>query len=230
MSTKVGDVLLFCDGQIVGEGLERLRLILYPVLQWRGLEKFSKPSEMYRKLESLDKYSSSEKALQMFLFAVKAIGGSKRGKICVKEAKKILGSEFTFRDLEFSKESKRFRFFFWLLKIERRLPKECKERMMTHFANSLGVNYRTFEESVPRLFIELHQKKQVHEDDVTKLKDALETCKTHLLKATPEHDAVLKCISYLTRFQDGEESEPFTSGIFAHSLTHGCVLFTFLNS
>jgi hypothetical protein len=207
--SELGAVVMLFDKQIHGEGLERLRLILYPLLPWAELKMLTTPSDMYIKLVSLDTFSSSHgRALNIFLFALKAIGGSVRGKYCAKEARRLLNHQST---LDFSGESRKFRFFYWLLKIVRRLPPACKEDILLHFGRSLNTNHRHYEGSLPSLFIELHQGGKVSEDDTSELGDTLKTCKNRFEEGTPEFTAVQKCISYLTNFNTGEEEEPFTS-------------------
>ena len=207
---ELGTVLKLFDDQIHGEGLERLRLILYSLLPWAELKSFTKPSDMYIKLASLENYSEHGRALQVFLFCLKAIGGSVRGKYCAKEARRSLNYHCT---LDFSRESREFRFFFCLLKIVRRLPTECKEDILQNFGRSLNKNYRHYEGSLSSLFIELYQGGKVREDDTTELGDVLKTCKKRFEEGNPEWAAVEKCISYLTKFNNGEMGEPFTSGI-----------------
>ena len=210
---ELGNVLMLWENHIYGEGLERLRLILYPLLPWAELKTFTTPSAMYTKLASLEEYSANGRALQIFLFALESIGGSERGKYCAKEARRIL--EFNLH-LDFGGEPKQFRFFFWLLKIVRCLPGECKEDILPHFGRSLNKNYRHFEGSLTRLFIELHQGGKLHEDDTKELEGLLKACKFRFPESTPEFTAVQKCISILANFHNGKEGEPFTSGIVAY--------------
>ncbi|CAI8052666.1 hypothetical protein GBAR_LOCUS28798 [Geodia barretti] len=204
--SELGAVLMLFNKQIHGEGLERLRFILYPLLPWAELKMLSTPSDMYMKLVSLDMFSAHGRALNIFLFALKAIGGSVRGKYCAKEARRLLNYQSA---IDFSGESRKFRFFYWLLKIVRRLPPACKEDILLHFGRSLNTNYRNYEGSLPSLFIELHQAGKVSEDDTSELGDTLKICKNRFDEGTPEFTAVQKCISYLTKFS--EEEEPFTS-------------------
>ena len=103
------------------------------LLPWVELKSFTKPSDMYIKLASLESYSEYGRALQVFLFSLKAIGGSARGKYCANEARRLLNYHCT---LDFSRESRKFRFFFCLLKIVRRLPTECKEDVLQNFGRS----------------------------------------------------------------------------------------------
>ena len=189
--------------------MDRLKLIFYPLLPWGDLEVIDTPSKIYRKL--LDKCSTEDEALKIFLFAVRAIGGSVRGKYCADEAKKIIGRDIP--DLEFAKQSKQFRFFFWLLKIERRLPAECREHMMFHFGRLLEMNHRQFKGSLSLLFIRSYQKTKISEDGFEVLKQALSACKEHVREGSPEFDSLNKCISYLTKFENDDEKKLFTSGM-----------------
>lgn len=202
-------VLTLFDKQIHEQGLERLKLILYPLVHWGELKLLKTPSEMYLKLASLESYSAEGKAMEMFLFCLRAIGGSVRGKYCVTEARKILQNNSV---LNFSAESKKFRFFFWLLKIVRRIPAECKEVILHHFGRSLNVNHRYYEESLSNLFIELHQGQKVYEDDTKELEDVLKICKDRFERGTDNFAAVEKCIFYIDNFNKDEEGEPFSSG------------------
>ena len=88
MSDHVGKVLNYVDNQIHENGVSLLKLLLYPLLHWKELEKCTTPSQIYHLLESSQE--TREKALQIFLFALKAIGGSKRGKHCAKRAADML--------------------------------------------------------------------------------------------------------------------------------------------
>ena len=142
MSDRVGSVLNYVDNQIHDEGVHRLKLIVYPLLNWSELEKCKKPSQIYLLLEDRDCLGSRAKALQMFIFALRAIGGKLRGKHCAQETKTRLSPDLAPPDLDFSQQSKKFRFFFYLVKIARRLPEQCHETVIQHFARVGGVNYR----------------------------------------------------------------------------------------
>ena len=206
---ELGQVLTLFDKQIHEQGLERLKLILYPLVHWRELKLLKTPSEIYLKLASLERYSAEGKAMEMFLFCLRAIGGRVRGKYCATEARKMLQNNSV---LDFSAESKKFRFFFWLLKIVRRIPAECKEVILHHFGRSLNVNHRYYEESLSNLFIELHQGQKVHENDTKELEDVLKICKNRFECGTDNFAAVEKCILYIDNFNKDEEGEPFSSG------------------
>ena len=203
----VGRLLNICDDQIHDVGLERLRLILYPILPWNELQKLTTPSEMYHRLASLEQYSTEDKALNLFVFALKAIGGSSRGKYCAEKAKHIFRCDFT---LGFSQQSKEIQFFFWLLKIDRRIPERFKKEIIEKCANILKLNHRQFRGSLPHLFVKLYQKKIVSENDTVQLRKVLLACKAH---TQDEKVAVEKCVSYLVKIERDEEQEPFTTGL-----------------
>ena len=205
MPDPVERLLNICDDQIHNVGLERLRLILYPILPWNELQKFTTPSEMYRKLALLEPYSTEDKALNLFVFALKAIGGSSRGKYCAEKAKHIFHRiKFPF---DFSQQSKKFQLFFWLLKIDRRFPERFKKGIIEECAKLLKVNCQ---DSLPLLFIKLYQKHKVSEADTVKLRKVLFACKG---RTQDEKSAVEKCVSYLAKFERDEEQEPFTTGL-----------------
>ena len=212
MSDKVGSVLNYSDGQIHKEGLWYLLLIFYPLLPWNELEKCKHPSEIYRLLEGSEaSEGSQEKALQIFLFALKAIGGRVRGKHCANEAKKILGADLTPTPLDFSQMSSKFRFFYWLLKVARRLPDQCREHVKQHFARAYKFNYR-FTKGLPQLFIRLYQDKKLNEQNIREMVSVLEEYQKGLKEDSTSHKDVNKCIGYLLKVED-EEMEPFSSGI-----------------
>ena len=203
--TAVDSILTFVDRQIHEKGVECLKLIFYPLLHWNKLEKCEHPSEIYRLLKGSQVCEGSqEKALQIFLFALKAIGGHLRGKHCVQEAEKILGAKLP-TPLDFSQQSSEFRFFYWLLKVVKRLPEHCHEHVIQHFSNTEGVNYR-FIKGLPDLFILLSQHNKLSEDNTSELISTLEECKKHSQK----DDAVMKCIDYISNIHS--EEDPFSSG------------------
>ena len=205
----VGSMLNYVDNQIHEEGVSRLKLLLYPLLPWKELEKCTKPSEIYRMLEST--HETREEALQIFLFALKAIGGSKRGKQCAEKAAEKLGPELTPPQLDFAQQSSKFRFFFWLVKVVRRLPEQCQQYVMQHFANVEDVNHR-FIGNLPHLFIRLYQDKVVTDDEIGMLINCLEDCKRSIRKGTTVMINLEKCTSYLFNFRTEDEASPFSSG------------------
>ena len=210
MSDRVGSVLNYVDKQIHDEGVQCLKLVLYPLLGWSELEKCKNPSEIYHMLEDRDCLGSQAKALQMFIFALKAIGGKLRGKHCAQEAKTRLSPQLTPPDLHFNEQSKKFQFFFYLVKIVRCLPEQSHETVIQHYAKVESVNYR-FIEGLPDLFIRLYQDKKISEDDSRELNTVLQACKDSYSKGTTPFQKVEKCVSYLEDFHDVED-DPFTPG------------------
>ena len=76
----IGDVpsfLNFVDGQIHTQGLCLLKLSLYPSegIAWSKLEACIAPSQIFRLFREASE-GSEELALQKFLFALKAVGGT----------------------------------------------------------------------------------------------------------------------------------------------------------
>ena len=208
MSDTLFSVLNYMDDQIHENGVCRLKFVLYPVLRWIELEKCVRPSEMYHLLEA--SLESREKALQMFLFALRAIGGSARGKHCAEVAVMRLGPDLIPPDLDFNQQPKQFQFFFWLLKIERRLPESFREIVKQHFSKDLGVNYR-FIEGLPDLFIRLYRGKKLHENNTGELVAVLQKCKEQYTEGSRSHSDLVKCMSYLFNMHH-EEVDPFSSG------------------
>ena len=205
----IGSLLYYVDTQIHEEGMGRLKLLLYPLLPWKELEPCTTPSQMYHLLKSGD--DTRENALQIFLFALKAIGGSTRGKYSFKKAVEKLGPEHTPPQLDFSQQSSKFRFFFWLLKIVRRLPEQFHKAVKQHFARAIDVNHR-FIGGLPHLFIRLYQEKVVTEQDSEKLINVLEDCKRHVRKDTAMMECLEKCTTYLFNFHSEDEANSFSSG------------------
>jgi hypothetical protein len=206
---RTGSFLNYVDTHIHEKGVSRLKLLLYPLLPWKELEKCTKPSEIYRMLESTQE--TREEALQIFLFALRAIGGSKRGKQCAEKAAEKLGPELTPPQLDFGQQSSKFRFFFWLVKVVRRLPEQCQQYVMQHFANVEDVNHR-FIGNLPHLFIRLYQDKVVTDDEIGMLINCLEDCKRSIRKGTTVMINLEKCTSYLFNFRTEDEASPFSSG------------------
>lgn len=203
---NVSSMLIFVDKQIHEKGVQQLQLIFYPLLHWSELQKCEHPSEVYRLLKACSVCEGSqEKALQIFIFALRAIGGRERGKYCAVKAENILGTDFTPPPLDFSRQSSKFRFFYWLLKVVKRLPKPCQDHVIQHFSNSEDVNYR-FIKGLPDLFIRLYHNKKISETNVSDLIRVLEECKG----CFSVDAAVVKCIDYITHNQKRED--PFSSG------------------
>ena len=206
--------LMFVDHQIYIHGLSLLKLSLYPTdgLVWRKLNACTEPSQIF---DLLLETSSKELALQKFLFALEAIGGTVRGKHCVEEAKKRLNESQYPSPLDFKKQTKEFCFFHSLVKIARKLPDKAG-RKMKHFSNHpvIQSNYRRFD-TIPELFIVLYQTKIISEDGSEALQQELMKCKRKYYKEDAEEQTRLnKCLSYLTNFhQHGGPKDPFTTGL-----------------
>ena len=208
--SAVGSVLNYIDGQIHGDGVERLRLILYSViLNWKEFEKCSAPSDMYHMLESVQ--GNREAALKLFLFSLKAIGGSKRGPQCAVEVLKRLGSSFNLGNFDLHGQSRKFHFFFCLLMIERRLPLQKRDEIIKHFGRVLKRNHHQFR-GLPHIFIKLYEQNKISENDTESFRRALEKHKLRFNEGTLEYEKVEKCIGYLALFR--HEEELFSSGIY----------------
>lgn len=207
--------LMFVDHQIYIQGLSLLKLSLYPSegLVWRKLDACTEPSQIF---DLLQETSSKELALQKFLFALEAIGGTVRGKHCVEEAKKRLNESQYPSPLDFKKQTKKFCFFHSLVKIARKLPDKAGRKMKKHFSNHpvIQSNHRRFD-TIPELFIVLYQTKIISEDDSEALQQELKKCKRKYYKEGAEEQTRLnKCLSYLTNFhQYGCLKDPFTTGL-----------------
>lgn len=205
--SSVGSVLNYINDQVYGDGVERLRLMLYPVLDWKELEKCIAPSDMFQKLEAVQE--TREEALEIFVFSLKAIGRSKRGPQCAAEVTKRLGSSITLKEFDLRHQSRKFHFFFCLLMIERHLPQQRREEMLKHFGRVLKRNHRHFR-GLPQLFIKLYEQKKISENDTESFQQALERHKLHFIKGTPDYRKVEKCIGYLAMFRD--QDDIFSSG------------------
>ena len=203
----IGSALNYVDNQIHEDGVDRLKLLMYAVLKpvWKELAKCEKASAIYHMLEG--HLGSKEKAMQMFLFALKAIGGSKRGKQSAKKVSQILRPP---KELELEQQTDTIRFFFWLLKVARRLPDDCNKKLKQHFARTLTVN-PCYIESIPQLFIKLYQDKVLSECNTSPLMKVLEQYEKCYGQDTPEQKNIRKCMAYLHKFHD-READPFSSG------------------
>ena len=105
-----GDVpsfLNFVDGQIHIQRLCLLKLSLYPSegVAWSKLEGNIAPS--HHLLQEASE-GSEELALQKVLFALKAVGGTARGKHCVEEAKNWINESQHSSPLDFKTQTKEF--------------------------------------------------------------------------------------------------------------------------
>ena len=202
--SKLGSALNYTNEQIFGDGVERLRLILYPIISdWKELEKCTTPADMYYKLESAQ--GSCKAALEVFLFALRFIGGSKRGPQCAAEITKSLGSiMFSLSNFDLRGQSRKFHLFFCLLMIERRLPLQKRDAIMEHFGRVLKRNHRKFN-GLPHAFIKLYEQQKISEDNTDSLQRALEKHRLLFNEDTQEYIKVTKCLDYLVMFHDEED-------------------------
>ena len=209
---KVGGLLNYIDNQIDPVGIIRLKFSLYPLLkvQWKDVEKFTKPSEIYHALRSTQ--TSQNDTLKLFLFALRAIGGKKRGKLCAQEAERKLPPDLIPVPLDFDQQSREFQLFSWLLKIERRLPDECRESVIQIIAKAGSVNHHLPEfQTLPQLFIRLYQSKKLTEEDTSVLSGVIYDCKEVFTDHSAIQCGLNKCLSYLRKF-DNEEEDLFSTG------------------
>ena len=216
-SNALPNFLMFVDDQIYYQGLSLLKLSLYPSegLAWNKLHACTEPSHIFRLLREANE-GSEEIALQKFLFALEAIGGTVRGKHCVEEAKKRLNESQYPSPLDFKQQTKKFCFFHSLVKIARKLPDKAGRKMKKHFSNHdvIQSNHRRFD-TIPELFIVLYQAKIISEDDSEALRHELKKCKKkYYSEGAEEQTRLNKCLSYLTNFhQHGCRKDPFTTGL-----------------
>ena len=204
---SIGGFLNFVDGQIHAEdSMPLLKLSLYQCkqLKWNELDNCKRPSQIFHLLKSK---GSEESALQMFIFALEAIGGSKRGKHCVQSAVEKLGADRLPPRLKLEEQPREFRLFYWLVKVARRLPIESQEKMKRHFGRVMGISPHNIP-SVSWLFIELYQQKRISEDDTSVLIEELKVCKEVFEEGAPQQPKLHKCIAYLCNFHAGNEAVP----------------------
>ena len=215
--------LTFVDDQIAEEGFELLKLSLYAheSLPWIEAVKCDTPSALFKLLETRP---SMDNALRLLLFSLRAIGGKTHGKYCASEAEKYFPTPSQVNpnpetrqfclpsELEIGIQTRKFRLFQWLVKVSRKLPPDASERIIRHFANNPGVktNRRNYK-GLPQLFIDLHQKGVITEDNTSALEIELKRCRS--LYASDEQAKDLaelqKCINYLERFHSTQQPEVF---------------------
>lgn len=199
------------DRQITTNNLNLLRLSLYASegVMWRSLECCNTPSKMFRLLASHD---GEQVALQKFLFALMAIGRKAHGTYCaIKEAGRLLqGSLPTPSYPEFHSQSKKFRYFHWLVMIARMLPDWSGVNIRRHFARVINESYHKFD--VPQLFIKLYQAKIISEDDSSLLIAELQKCREPFRTNSTDAKILTKCLSLLSDFHSTDPTEPFTEG------------------
>lgn len=213
VSDRVGGLLNYIDNQIDPVGINCLKFSLYPLLkvQWKEVDKFTKPSEIFHALKSTQK--SQKDTFAIFLFALRAIGGKKRGKSCAQEAERKLSPDLIPTPLDFGQLSREFQLFSWLLKIERRLPDECREIVIQDLAKVGTVSHHVPEfQTLPQLFIRLYQSKKLTVEDTSVLSGAIYHCKQVFTDHTLIQCGLDKCLSYLRKF-DSEEEDLFSTGM-----------------
>ena len=159
------------------EGLECLKLALYTEVKYSEVSKIDnlKPSDLFRALEAMQKGTNpTEAALSKFVYCLRSVGASLRGKWCVMRMKKYgisevdpLDIKVQTRDFKFSNQC--------LLKIYRRIRRtESEEKLQRFFGKEdiLDENHRNFN-STPHMFILLLQDLKITPDDQTLLIKAL---------------------------------------------------------
>lgn len=173
--------LRFVDKHIDKEGLECLKLALYTEIRYSEVSKLAdlKPSQLFAALESVQNTENpKESTLPKFLYCLKSIGASLRGKWCVSRIKKFRVPEVD--PLDIKAQTSEFRFSNQcLLKIYRGIRRtESEEKLKRYFGKEdiLDENYRNFD-STPHMFILLLQQRQITPDDQTLLIKALKECK-----------------------------------------------------
>ena len=170
--------LRFVDKQIdKEEGMECLKLALYTEVKYSEISKKEnlKPSELFHALEAMQKGTNpAEAALSKFVYCLRSVGASLRGKWCVTRMKKFRISEPDCLNIQ--DQTAEFRFSNkCLLKIYRRIRKtESEEKLKRFFGKEdiLDENHRNFD-STPHMFILLLQQRKITPDDQTLLIRAL---------------------------------------------------------
>ena len=206
-SEVLPDLLLFVNRQLHTQGHSLLKLSLYPSekLVWRELEACEEPSQIFHLLRKASE-GSQELALQKFLFALEAVGGTARGKHCVEEAKKRLNKSQYPSPLNLQTQTKKFCFFHSLVKVA---SNKAGRKMKKHFSNDpmIQSNHRLFD-TIPELFIVLYQMKIISEDDSEALQQELKKCKKYYGEGAQEQTKLNKCLAYLTNFHQHEDFFP----------------------
>ena len=160
------------------EGLECLKLALYTEVKYSEVSKIDnlKPSDLFRALEAMQKGTNpTEAALSKFVYCLRSVGASLRGKWCVMRMKKYGISEVD--PLDIKVQTPEFKFSNQcLLKIYRRIRRtESEEKLQRFFGKEdiLDENHRNFD-STPHMFILLLQERTITPDDQTLLIKALQ--------------------------------------------------------
>ena len=201
--------LRFVDKQIdKEEGIECLKLALYTEVKYSEISKDNlKPSDLFRALEKSEamqkRTNPTEATLSTFVYCLRSVGASLRGKWCVTRMKKFRISE---ADHLINIKDQTAEFIFsnqCLLKIYRRIRKtESEKKLMRFFGkeNILDENHRNFD-STPHMFILLLQQQKITPGD-----------QTLLIRALKESDAkhcfvCVKAYRRKFRYPDVEEIE-----------------------
>ena len=200
--------LRFVDKQIdKEEGIECLKLALYTEVKYSEISKDNlKPSDLFRALEKSEamqkRTNPTEATLSTFVYCLRSVGASLRGKWCVMRMKKYGISEVD--PLNVEDQTPKFRFNNQcLLKIYRRIRKTESEEKLKHFFGEediLDENHRNFD-STPHMFILLLQQQKITPGD-----------QTLLIRALKESDAkhcfvCVKAYRRKFRYPDVEEIE-----------------------
>ena len=169
--------LNFVDNQIVKEGLECLKLALYTEVKYSQKNKKAnlKPSDLFNALNAVQEGPNRTKAaLSKFVYCLRSIGSSHRGKWCVMKMKEYQVSEVD--QLDIRVQTPEFRFSNQcLLKVCRNILET--EGLRRYFGKNdiLGVNPRNFD-STPHMFIMLLQQCKITPYDQSLLIKALMKC------------------------------------------------------
>ena len=171
--------LRFVDKHIDKEGLECLKLALYTEVKYSESEVSKidnlKPSDLFRTLEAVQKGTNpTGAAISKFVYCLRSVGASLRGKWCVMRMKKYGISEVV--PLDIKDQTPEFKFSNQcLLKIYRRIRRtESEEKLQRFFGKEdiLDENHRNFN-STPHMFILLLQERTITPDDQALLIKAL---------------------------------------------------------
>ena len=169
--------LHFVDNQIDKEGLECLKLALYGEVKYSQISKMAKlkPSDLFYGLKAMQKGTNpTEAALSKFVYCLRSIGSSCRGKWCVIQMKEYQVSEVD--PLDITVQTPEFIFANQcLLKVYRNIRETEGLRRYFGKKSILGVHHRNFD-STPHMFIMLLQQRKITPNDQYLLINALKVC------------------------------------------------------
>lgn len=179
--------LRFVDDQLSPDGVEFLKLGLYPDVGYKKMESIHKPSQLYDAILEQRPHEEKE-VLRLFVHALRQIGGNLRGKFLTNS---LQNYSVTMPDPLTSGETQTdFKFFQCLVKIGTKVRgTEVEPRLKQHFARQLNIHH-THTANIPNLFIRLHQAGIVTSERHQKLVDFLVT-----------HGLRRKCLPYLDEFR-----------------------------